>query len=62
MKNTKFWIATEVNHTAAHTRKTLYVAGKQPLPDILSNATQYSITHISFEPGSLDISDTYVLS
>ena len=61
MKNTKFWIATEVNHTAAHTRKTLYVAGKQPLPDILSNATQYSITHISFEPGGLDISDTYFL-
>ena len=61
MKNTKFWIATEVNHTAAHTRKTLYVAGKQPLADILRNATQNSITHVSFEPGSLDISDTYFL-
>ena len=61
MKNTKFWIATEVNHTAAHTRKTLYVAGKQPLSDILRNATQNSITHVSFEPGSLDISDTYFL-
>lgn len=61
MKNTKFWIATEVNHTAAHTRKTLYVAGKQPLADILRNATQNSITHVSFEPGSLDINDTYFL-
>ena len=61
MKNTKFWIATEVNHTAAHTRKTLYMAGKQPLADILRNATQNSITHVSFEPGSLDISDTYFL-
>lgn len=61
MKNTKFWIATEVNHTAAHTRKTLYVSGKQPLSDILRNATQNSITHVSFESGSLDTSDTYFL-
>ena len=61
MDKAKFWIATEVNHTAAHTRKTLYVSGKQPLSDILRNATQNSITHVSFDPPVPDTSDTYFL-
>lgn len=62
MENTKFWIATEVNNTAAHTRKTLYVAGKQPLSDVLRHTSANGISHVSFGTGGeLDLSDGHLL-
>ena len=62
MENTKFWIATESNNTAAHTRKTLYVAGKQTLSDVLRHASANSISHVSFGTGGeLDFSDGQLL-
>lgn len=62
MEKTKFWIATEVNNTAAHTRKTLYVAGKQTLPDVLRHASANGISHVSFGTGGeLDLSDGRLL-
>lgn len=62
MEKTKFWIATEVNNTAAHTRKTLYVAGKQTLSDVLRHASTNGISHVSFGTGGeLDLSDGHLL-
>ena len=62
MEKTKFWIATEVNNTAAHTRKTLYVAGKQALSDVLRHTSTNGISHVSFGTGGeLDLSDGHLL-
>ena len=62
MEKTKFWIATEVNNTAAHTRKTLYVAGKPTLSDVLRHTSTNGISHVSFGTGGeLDLGDGHLL-
>lgn len=59
MKNANFWIASEVCHTAAHSRKTLYVSGKHAVDTILRHASTNGVNHISFGRGGLDVSDSY---
>ena len=46
--NTKFFIGTEVEHTPAYGKKTLFVIGVQNYRDILSTVADQHIEHVYF--------------
>lgn len=44
--NVRFFIGPEVEHTPAFSRRTLFVAGEQPLKDILKKVAEHKTTHV----------------
>lgn len=44
---TRFYIGSEVEHTPAFSKKTLFVLGEQPIVDVLKFARIHSVRHVS---------------
>ena len=45
-ENVNFFIGPEVEYTPAHSKRTLFVVGKQSVEDILKEAREHRVTHV----------------